>query len=97
MAMDTGAGVGLAAAKAGMHRNTAARHRASGLLPSEASVHRTYRTHADVFEADWPGIVQKLRESPGFVAEGTEPGTFIAKSPFGRVSWSRAGADLLEG
>lgn len=64
VAMDTGTGVGLAAAKAGMHRNTAARHRATGLLPSEASAPRTYRTHADVFEADWPGIVQKLRESP---------------------------------
>ena len=69
VAMDTGAGVGLAAAKAGMHRNTAARHRSRGLLPSDGSGPRTYRTREDVFAADWPGIVEKLRESPGFEAK----------------------------
>ena len=69
MAMDTGDGVGRAAMKAGMHRNTARRHRSRGLLPSDGALPRTYRTRTNPFEADWPGIEAKLVEAPGLEAK----------------------------
>lgn len=67
--MDTGDGVGRAAMKAGMHRNTARRHLSRGLLPSDGAGPRTYRTRADPFAADWPGLEARLVEAPGLEAK----------------------------
>ena len=84
VAMDTGDGVGRAAVKAGMHRNTARRHRLRGLLPSERAEPRAYRTRPDPFAGDWPGLEAMLLEAPGLNAKtifedlrGRRPGVYI--------------------
>lgn len=69
MAMASGDGIGRAAMKAGMHRNTAARHRNRGLLPSDRAQPRTYRTRPDPFQEDWPGLEAMLRDAPGLEAK----------------------------
>lgn len=69
MSMDAGDGVGAAAMKSGMHRNTARRHLSRGLLPSDRAERRTYRTRPDPFEADWPGLEAMLVEAPGLEAK----------------------------
>jgi len=45
--------VGLAAAKAGLHRNTARKYLKAGRLPSEMAVPRTWRTRKDPFAEHW--------------------------------------------
>lgn len=69
MAMASGDGVGQAAMKAGMHRNTAARHRSRGLLPSDRAEPRTYRTRPDPFQEEWPDLEAMLRDAPGLEAK----------------------------
>ena len=69
MAMDTGDGVGRAAMKSGMHRNTARRHLSRGLLPSDRAEPRAYRTRADPFVEHWEEVVALLREQPGLEAK----------------------------
>jgi len=54
-----------AAAKANLgSRKTVARYEKLGQAPSELKRPRTYRTHADVFEQDWPEIEEMLRDAP---------------------------------
>jgi hypothetical protein len=69
VAIDEGEGVGRAALRAGMHRNTARRHLESGLLPSERRRARTYRTRPDPFAADWADLEARLAEAPGLEAK----------------------------
>ena len=54
----------LAAMKAGMNRDTAAAYLASGQLPSERVVDRTWRTRPDPFGAHWAEVEAMLREAP---------------------------------
>ena len=54
----------MAALKAGMNRDTAARYVASGELPCEGVVDRDWRTRADPFKAHWDEAEDMLREAP---------------------------------
>lgn len=57
--------VGLAAAKAGLHRNTARKYLKAGRLPSEMAVPRTWRTRKDPFAEHWePEVVPRLVDAP---------------------------------
>lgn len=56
--------VGLAALRAGLHRNTARRYLKAGQLPSELKQPRTWRTRQDPFAADWEEIAARLSEAP---------------------------------
>jgi len=60
---------GLAALRAGMHRNTARKYLRSGKLPSESSIPRTWRTREDPFAEDWPEVTAKLEDAPGLEAK----------------------------
>jgi hypothetical protein len=53
-----------AAMSADLSENTARDYAASGQLPSERQVERTWRTHADAFEGDWPEIERRLAAAP---------------------------------
>jgi len=59
-----GRGIGQAAMKAGMHRNTATKYLQSGSLPSEAPRGRAWRTREDAFGADWPWVERMLTDAP---------------------------------
>ena len=52
--------IGVAAARAGMHRETARKYVAAGKLPSEMAQPRTWRTRANPFGEVWPEIVARL-------------------------------------
>ena len=54
----------MAALKAGMNRDTAARYVASGEMPSEGVMDRDWRTRADPFKAHWGEAEDMLREAP---------------------------------
>jgi hypothetical protein len=56
--------VGLAAMRAGMDRKTARKYLKVGMLPSEFSTERTWRTRTDPFEDDWPDIERRLMDAP---------------------------------
>lgn len=56
--------VGVAALRAGLHRNTARRYLEAGKLPSELKQPRTWRTRQDPFAADWEEVVGRLSEAP---------------------------------
>jgi Mu transposase-like protein len=56
--------VGVAALRAGLHRNTARRYLETGKLPSELKQPRTWRTREDPFAADWEEIAGRLAEAP---------------------------------
>lgn len=57
--------VGLAAAKADVHRNTATKYLKAGRLPSEMAAPRTWRTRKDPFAEHWePEIVPRLVDAP---------------------------------
>jgi len=58
-----------ASAKASMHRNTGAKYRALGKLPSELLAPRTWRTREDPFAEDWPEVAGRLAETPGLEAQ----------------------------
>lgn len=62
-------GTGVASVRAGMHRNTARRYLKAGKLPSELLVPRSWRTHEDVFAADWEEIAQRLSAAPELEAK----------------------------
>src|SRR5439155_10848182 len=68
VAIDEGEGIGRAAMRAGMHRNTARRHARSRELPSDRSA-RTYRTRPDPFAADWHDLAVRLAETPELEAK----------------------------
>jgi len=56
--------VGLAAAKADVHRNTATKYLKAGRLPSEMATPRTWRTRKDPFAEHWEGeIVPRLLDA----------------------------------
>jgi hypothetical protein len=59
---------GKAAAKAGVCRQTAAKYRRLGKLPSELKRPRDWQTRPDPFAAVWPEIEARLREAPGLWA-----------------------------
>lgn len=61
--------LGIAALRAGMHRNTASRYVKSGQLPSEMKQPRTWRTRADPFEEDWPELESRLEVAPELEAK----------------------------
>lgn len=61
--------LGLAAARAGMDRGTAAKYRDAGKLPSEMKAPRAWRTREDPFEKVWPVIASKLVEAPELEAK----------------------------
>ena len=55
----------VAAAKAGVCRQTAAKYQRSGKLPSELKKVRDWRTREDAFAEVWPEVEAWLREQPG--------------------------------
>lgn len=61
--------VGVAALRAGLHRNTARRYLEAGKLPSELKQPRTWRTRQDPFAADWEEITGRLAEAPELEAK----------------------------
>jgi hypothetical protein len=61
--------LGLAAMRAGMHRNTARRYLAVGKLPSELAAPRTWRTREDPFAEDWAEIAAQLEAAPELEAK----------------------------
>jgi len=61
--------IGQAAMKADMDRKTARKYVAAGKLPSELKQPRDWRTRPDPFEAHWPDIEARLRETPEFEAK----------------------------
>jgi len=61
--------IGQAAMKAGMHRNTASKYLGNGALPSDAPLGRTWRTHEDPFETDWPLMERMLTDAPELEAK----------------------------
>jgi transposase InsO family protein len=85
MEFEAGEGVGKAALRAGMHRNTARRLLGSGRGPGEPRPARGYRTRPDPFEEDWPGLGARLEEAPGLQAR-TLLGDLIERDP-GRYGW----------
>lgn len=62
--------VGRAAAKAGVHRNTATKYLKAGQLPSEMAAPRTWRTREDPFARDWDTeIAPRLVDAPELEAQ----------------------------
>ncbi len=61
--------LGLAAARAGLDRKTAAKYRDAGKLPSEMKAPRNWRTREDPFEEVWPVIKSKLVDAPELEAK----------------------------
>jgi transposase len=61
--------VGVAALRAGMHRNTARRYRDLGKMPSELKQPRSWLTREDEFAEDWPAVAQRLAEAPELEAK----------------------------
>ena len=59
----------MAALKAGMNRDTAAKYIGSGQLPSERVMERDWRTRPDPFEAHWAEAEAMLREAPELEAK----------------------------
>ena len=56
--------VGRAALRSGMDRKTARKYVASGKLPSEQNVPRSWRTRPDPFATDWPLVAERLEAAP---------------------------------
>jgi hypothetical protein len=59
----------LAAARAGMHPETARRYRRLGKLPSEVAAEHTWRTRQDPFEEVWEEAVEFLKNNAGLEAK----------------------------
>ena len=60
---------GVAAAKAGVCRQTASKYIQSGKLPSEMKGVRHWRTREDPFAEVWPEVEERLRQVTGAVGE----------------------------
>jgi len=67
--VEMGQDIGIAALRAGMHRNTAARYVKSGKLPSERIGGRSWKTREDPFSLDWPDLLERLEGAPGLEAK----------------------------
>jgi len=50
--------------RAGMSQNTGRKYRRLNRLPSELKEPRTWKTHRDIFEKDWPDIESRLQDAP---------------------------------
>lgn len=61
--------LGQAALRSGMHRNTAAKYKEEGKLPSELKEGRTWRTREDPFSEDWAEVEERLRLAPELEAK----------------------------
>ncbi|MEZ4266226.1 MAG: hypothetical protein R3F39_07595 [Myxococcota bacterium] len=61
--------IGVAAVRAGMHRDTATKYLRERKLPSELKTPRDWRTRANPFEADWPQVEVLLRDAPELEAK----------------------------
>lgn len=61
--------LGLAAARAGMDRGTAAKYRNAKKLPSEMKTPRTWRTRDDPFEEVWTEMASMLEDAPELEAK----------------------------
>lgn len=61
--------VGLAALRAGMHRNTGRRYLGADRLPSELKSPRAWRTRPDPFAEDWEEVAARLEEAPELEAK----------------------------
>jgi hypothetical protein len=57
-----------AAARAGMHVNTARKYSRAGILPSQLKQPRTYRTRLDPFADDWPWVQAQLERDSALQA-----------------------------
>jgi hypothetical protein len=58
-----------AAARAGMSVPTARKYLRAAQLPSALKAPRTYRTHPNPFELDWPWVEQQLQRDPALQAK----------------------------
>ena len=58
-----------AAARAGMHPNTARKYTRAGKLPSQLKQPRTYRTRSDPFADDWPWVQAHLERDSAVQAQ----------------------------
>jgi hypothetical protein len=58
-----------AAARAGMHPNTARKYTRAGKLPSQLKQPRTYRTRSDPFADDWPWVQAHLERDSALQAQ----------------------------
>ena len=58
-----------AAARAGMHPNTARKYTRAGKLPSQLKQPRTYRTRRDPFADDWPWVQAHLERDSAVQAQ----------------------------
>jgi len=58
-----------AAARAGMHPNTARKYQQRGALPSQLKQPRTYRTRSDPFADDWPWVQAHLERDSAVQAQ----------------------------
>ena len=75
--------IGMAATRAGLHRNVARKYVKAGKLPSELAEPRSWRTREDPFVADWAEIVSRLSDAPELEAktlledlEARKPGAY---------------------
>lgn len=84
MEHEAGQGVGGAALRAGMHRNTARRYLGSGRRCGERP-RRGYRTRPDPFDGDWPALEVRLADTPQLEAK-TLLGDLIEREP-ARYVW----------
>jgi hypothetical protein len=68
-ALDQGASLTLAAARAGIDRKTARKYRHTGRLPSEVGMEHPWRTRTDPFTEAWPWVAEQLAQNPGLQAK----------------------------
>ena len=76
--------IGVAALRAGMHRDTASKYLKARKLPSERKKPRDWRTRVDPFQEDWPVVEELLVDAPEleakalfeWLSEHKRPGTY---------------------
>jgi hypothetical protein len=68
-ALQKGMSLSLAAAKAGLARQTARQYRRLDRLPSEVGMGHTWRTREDPFDGAWSWVEEQLPQSPGLEAK----------------------------
>src|SRR4051794_10697446 len=68
-ALQKGMSLSLAAAKAGMDRQTARKYRRLARLPSEVRMEHTWRTREDPFEGVWAWVEEQLAQNPRLEAK----------------------------
>ena len=68
-ALQQGASLTLAAARAGLDRKTARKYRRQDRLPSEVPVMHDWRTRKDPFDGVWDWVLGQLTLNPGLQAK----------------------------